>query len=140
VKKKTNYKYSFPHKSVRSTLLLTKRDKEMNKVAVELIKQYNPEQSTESVEEIAQDLEKEIKLLVRVPISNNKYAALISFTYENGLQALKASQLLYKLNQNDIAGAGAEFLKWNKKIINGELIESNELFRQRDIERSVFLS
>jgi lysozyme len=62
--------------------------------------------------------------------------ALTSFAYNCGPQNLKNSTLLRKANEGDIAGAAAEFERWNRaagKVMPG-------LTRRRAAERDLFLS
>src|ERR1700748_1902889 len=51
---------------------------------------------------------------VKVPLSQNQFNALVSFTYNEGTGALGMSHLLIKLNAKDYSGAADEFLKWDK--------------------------
>lgn len=51
---------------------------------------------------------------VTVPLTQGQFDALVSFTFNVGTGALRASTLLRKLNAGDYTGAGAEFEKWNK--------------------------
>lgn len=58
---------------------------------------------------------------VKVPLTQNQFDALVSFTYNVGISAFKNSTLLKKLNRGDYAGAQAEFGRWvygdnNKKL------------------------
>ena len=50
--------------------------------------------------------------LVKVPLNQGQYDALVDFTYNLGPAALQGSTLLRKLNAGDYAGAAAEFPKW----------------------------
>lgn len=82
--------------------------------------------------------EKSVKNLVKVPVAQNEYDALVSFTYNFGAGKLQGSNLLKLLNQKDYDGASNEFAKWNtagepKKVLPG-------LTRRREAEKSVFTS
>lgn len=72
--------------------------------------------------------------LVKVPITQGQYDALVSFTFNVGAGNLKASTLLRKLNAGDCTGAAAEFPRWNKargKVLKG-------LISRRAHERAKF--
>ncbi len=58
--------------------------------------------------------EKGVARLVKVSLTENQFAALVSFAYNLGLGALKASTLLQLLNKGDPEGASLEFPKWNR--------------------------
>lgn len=71
---------------------------------------------------------------VKVPVTENQFGALVSFTYNLGPGNLRSSTLLRKLNAGDYAGAAGEFGKWVKaggKTLNG-------LVRRRAAERALF--
>lgn len=79
--------------------------------------------------------EKGVKTSVKVPINQNQFDALVSFTYNVGLGAFKTSTLLKKLNKKDYSGASKEFARWNKasgKVLNG-------LVKRREAERKLFV-
>lgn len=78
---------------------------------------------------------KEVNEMVKVDMTQNEFDALLSFAYNCGNSALRESTLLRKFNAGDIAGAGAEFLKWNKA--NGKVLPG--LTRRRNAERNLFL-
>jgi lysozyme len=80
--------------------------------------------------------ERSIKKLVTVPLSQNQYDALVSFTYNVGAGALKRSTLLKKLNSGDYTGAADELLRFTKS--NGKVLEGLEKRRQK--ERTLFLT
>lgn len=63
-----------------------------------------------------------VKAYVNVPISQNQYDALVDFTFNLGVGALRSSTLLKKLNAGDYVGAGKEFFRWDKaggKVLPG---------------------
>ena len=58
------------------------------------------------------EFEDAVARLVRVPLSQGQFDALVDFAYNLGPEALARSTLLRKLNAGDVAGAAAEFGKW----------------------------
>jgi lysozyme len=74
--------------------------------------------------------------LVRVPLTDNQFAALVSFAYNVGLGALAGSTLLRKLNAGDYEGAADQFPRWSKG--GGRVLPG--LVRRRAAERDLFLS
>lgn len=80
--------------------------------------------------------EKGVTNLVTVQLNQNQYDALVDFAYNLGVNALKGSTLLKKLNAGDYYGAANEFTKWNKA--GGK--ELAGLTRRREAEKSLFLS
>ncbi len=86
--------------------------------------------------------EEAVNLHVKVPLTQNQFDALVSFTYNEGTNALKTSTLLRKLNDNDYHGAADQLLVWNK-VTNpqsGEKEESETLKARREKERALFLT
>ena len=81
----------------------------------------------------------DVLLLVRVPLDDGQYAALMSFVFNCGSGNFKSSTLLKKLNARDYAGAADQFPLWNKGRRNGVLIELPGLTRRRKAERALFL-
>jgi len=80
--------------------------------------------------------EQGVSQLVKVPINQNQFDALVSFAYNLGLRSLSTSTLLKKLNAGDKQGAAAEFGKW----VNAGGKKMNGLVRRREAERALFLS
>lgn len=88
--------------------------------------------------------EKDVTSLVKVPVTQNQFDALVCFAFNVGsdidadtiAEGLGDSTLLRKVNSKDFVGAAAEFVKWNKaggKVLNG-------LTSRRLDETKLFLS
>jgi len=78
--------------------------------------------------------ERAVTRLVKMPLNDNQFAALVSFAFNVGEAALEKSTLLKHLNAGRIAMAAQEFLRWNKaggKVLAG-------LVRRREAERLLF--
>lgn len=82
----------------------------------------------------------QVQSLVRVRITDNQLAALTSFAYNLGINALKNSTLLRSLNAGDFGKAADEFLKWDKATVNGKLTVLKGLSTRRKDERALFLA
>ncbi len=79
--------------------------------------------------------EEAVNRLVKVPLNQNQFDALVSFTFNCGANALEHSTLLAKLNAGNYDGARDEFLRWNKD--NGKVVAG--LTRRRAAEANLFL-
>jgi lysozyme len=77
--------------------------------------------------------------LVKVPLSDNQFGALMSFVFNCGAANFGGSTLLKLLNAGNTAGAADQFLVWNKGRKNGVLVELPGLTRRRRAERALFL-
>lgn len=77
---------------------------------------------------------------VLVPLTQNQYDALVSFTYNLGTNALLHSTLLKKLNEKDYAEAANWFTRWNKITDpkTGKKITSDTLTTRRAKESALF--
>lgn len=76
-----------------------------------------------------------VEQLIKVPINDNQFAALVSFAYNCGTAALTTSTLLKRLNAGDYQKAADEFLKWDHA---GGVVLAG-LTRRRQAERALFL-
>lgn len=77
-----------------------------------------------------------VSAAVKVPLNQNQFDALVSFTYNVGVGALKQSTALRKLNQGDYTGAADALTMWTK--CNGKVLAG--LVRRRKEERALFLT
>ena len=78
--------------------------------------------------------ERAVSRLVRVPLTQGQFDALVSFAFNLGEGALAQSTLLRLLNAGDYAGAAAQFDRWNKA--GGRVLPG--LVRRRAAERALF--
>lgn len=84
------------------------------------------------------DAARDVLALVTVPLTDNQFSALVSFEFNTG--ALKTSTLLKKLNASQYQEAAAQFGRWVKGRVHGELKTLPGLVRRRDAERLLFLA
>jgi len=76
-----------------------------------------------------------VKKVLKVPLEQYQFDAVISFAYNVGLGSLKSSTLLKKINNSEFKEASEEFGKWNKasgKVLTG-------LTKRREAERQMFI-
>lgn len=81
------------------------------------------------------ETEQAVNQYVHVPLTQNQFDALISFTFNVGVGNFRTSTLLKKLNAGDDDGAAREFGRWihaGGKTLPG-------LVRRREAERALFL-
>ena len=64
--------------------------------------------------------------------------ALTSFAFNLGVQALSNSTLLWYYNGGMVPEAAAQFLRWDKMRVGGELVVSNGLHKRRVAEAAMF--
>lgn len=76
---------------------------------------------------------------VSVPLTADRFAALVSFAFNVGNRNFKSSTLRRKLNGKDYAGAADEFLRWVYGTSGRRKIKLNGLVRRRGQERNLFL-
>ncbi len=88
---------------------------------------------------LKQDLaiaEKAVARLINVPLNNNQFDALTSFTYNLGTATLKRSTLRAKINRHEHQDARDEFLRW--VWVGGRKLPG--LVRRRRIEAALYSS
>ncbi len=92
----------------------------------------------ERAEELLRDdvkrFEDQVLRLVKVPLTQGQFDALVSFTYNLGAANLGNSTLLRLLNAGDYKGAAAQFDRWTKA--GGK--ELPGLVKRRAAERALF--
>lgn len=76
-----------------------------------------------------------VNRLVAIPLRQNEFDALVSFTFNLGQGSLASSTLLAHLNAGDKNDAAQQFLVWDH--VNG--VENPGLLRRRQAEQQLFL-
>jgi len=76
-----------------------------------------------------------VDLLVKVPISQNQFDALVDLTYNIGSGAFRGSTLLKLLNADHYLQAAYEFVKWD--MADGKHIPG--LLKRRAAEQALFM-
>lgn len=86
--------------------------------------------------------EEAVSRLVKVPLTQNQYNALVSFAYNAGIGALQNSTALRRLNASDYTGAADALLMWDKITDpkTGKKVTSDTLVKRRKAERQLFLT
>lgn len=75
-----------------------------------------------------------VNRLVKVPLTQGQFDALVDFTFNLGAGNLQNSTLLRRLNERNYTAAAMEFLRWNRaggKVLTG-------LTRRRLAEQQLF--
>jgi len=93
------------------------------------------EEATAWVQSDVADLVSGVRRLVKVPLNDNRLAALVDFSYNLGIKALANSTLLHLLNLGKYNDAANEFGKWIRaagKVMPG-------LVKRRQAEKVLFL-
>ena len=81
-----------------------------------------------------------VEKLIKVTISDNKFAACVSLAYNIGLENFKYSTVLKCLNAKNWDDASVSFLLWNKGTVNGEKVVVPGLQARRQAESKLFTS
>ena len=81
-----------------------------------------------------QEYEGYIKELVKVPLKQNQFDALVSWVFNHGPANLKASTMLKFLNAGDYHLIPSQIKRWNKA--SGKVLEG--LIRRREAEALMF--
>lgn len=92
------------------------------------------EQATALLAQDVASAQQTVQGAVTVPLTQNQFDALVSFVYNVGAGAFRASTLLRLLNAGDYAGAAAQFPRW----INASGSPSPALVARRGDEQRLF--
>ncbi|MEK6746514.1 MAG: lysozyme [Pseudomonadota bacterium] len=80
--------------------------------------------------------EKAINRLVKIPLLQNQFDALVSFAYNIGAQRFENSTLLRFLNDNRMELVAKEFSRW---VFAGGIMQKG-LVKRRKAEKKLFIS
>jgi len=85
--------------------------------------------------------EGDVAKLVKVPLTDDQFGALVSFAYNLGARALSSSTLLKRVNAKaSLKDIEASWLQWNKARVNGVLSPLRGLTIRRQAEFDLFKS
>lgn len=98
------------------------------------------EMAAELLDHDLEEAELAVERMVKVPLNDNEFSALVCFVFNVGETAFKQSTMLRKLNQKDMVGASNEFLRWDLARIGGKMIEVAGLKARRAAEQVLFNS
>ena len=95
----------------------------------------NEKQAERDLLEELEEFGEQVLNTVQVPLLQNQFDALTSWTYNLGVGNLQSSTLLKELNSRKYIAAGKEILRWNKaggKVLAG-------LTRRREAEAKLWV-
>lgn len=101
------------------------------------------EQAEEMLRKDLQKTALSIQRLITVPIDDEQYSALLSWTYNLGTGALQRSTMRSKLNREEYMGAADEMLKWcwaggkKRTFLYNRRIRERNLFLRGPIEENI---
>lgn len=82
--------------------------------------------------------ERAVDTLVKVPLNDFQFGALVSFVFNIGVAAFQGSTLLKVLNQGNYDAVPDQMTRWNKTKIASKLVESDGLTSRRVKEAAFF--
>jgi GH24 family phage-related lysozyme (muramidase) len=106
---------------------------------VQLGDRISPLQAENALKHQLQEIHQELDKIVQVNLSDRQFSALASISFNVGINSIKDSTLVKKINAEDYAGAANEFLRWDKANLQGTLVQMPGLTRRRQAERQLFL-
>lgn len=90
------------------------------------------EQCWELLEQDLDDVESVVNQAVKVPLNQNQFDALVSFTFNVGNGAFRGSTLLKLLNAGKYDQVPAQMSRWNKD--NGHVVQGLTNRRNKEIK------
>jgi lysozyme len=102
--------------------------------------EISEEQAQDLLDNDLKNAEATVDHAVEPSLTDGQYSALVDFAFNLGNGALLGSTLLKLVNAGDFDGAAAEFLKWDKAHVDGELVELPGLLARRQQEQALFQS
>ena len=99
----------------------------------------SPERADAALKSHLQEINRELAQIVKVQLNDRQKSALASIAFNVGVNGIKNSTLIKKINNHDFTGAANEFLRWDKANMRGRLVQMPGLTRRRTAERQLFL-
>ncbi|UNE48020.1 lysozyme [Aquisalinus flavus] len=98
-----------------------------------------PEDALTLLREDLRDFEDAVRRLVKVPLTENQFSALVSFVYNCGEGTFSRSSILRHINNGEMEKAADALLLYTKAQIGEEKRELRSLVKRRQGERRIFL-
>ncbi len=95
---------------------------------------WTQEQADQALYDDTMDAQDCVNAVVKVPLTQGEFDALVDFTFNAGRTAFKGSTMLALLNQSNYHGAAGEFEKWDHA--SGKVVAG--LLRRRIAEEQEF--
>lgn len=86
------------------------------------------------------EFEGALNAYVKVPLTQQQFDALFSWTWNVGIGAMRDSTLIEKLNAGDYAAAADQLLAWDRVTVDGVRRSDPALAARRQRERARFLA
>jgi lysozyme len=99
----------------------------------------NEDKATELLKRDIDRITIDINRVVKSPLTQNQFDALVSFVYNEGIETFKKSHLRKLLNLRDYRGAAQEFLNFIFIKQRGTKIVAKGLIARRTKEKDLFL-
>lgn len=78
--------------------------------------------------------EKAVDALVKVPLNDYQFAALVCFVFNVGVGAFRGSTLLRLLNGGNYDAVPSQLMRWNKITVRGKKVANRGLTNRRSAE------
>jgi lysozyme len=85
-------------------------------------------------------IENDVQDCVTTNLTQGQFDALVSWVFNLGIGALRTSTLLKRVNAGRFDAVPAEFMKWTKARVRGELVDLPGLVRRRRAEVALWRS
>ncbi|MBY3030576.1 DUF2272 domain-containing protein [Rhizobium leguminosarum] len=95
---------------------------------------WSTDQAEAALKDDVRHVSNRIGPLIKRPIKNNEFSALVSLTFNIGLGAFEGSSALKAVNSGDLASVPSLIARWHKTTINGVLVDSPGLANRRAAE------
>lgn len=106
---------------------------------VQIGDRISPQEADKALNEHLEEIYRELEQTIQVNLSDRQLGALASISFNVGVNSIKDSTLVAKINAGDLTGAANEFLRWDKANMRGQLVRLPGLTRRRQAERELFL-
>ena len=83
--------------------------------------------------------ERAVDTMVKVPLNDSQFGALVSFAFNIGEGAFRNSTLLRKLNAGQYDAVPVQMARWNKTTIDGKRVVSPGLVNRRAAEAGLWV-